>query len=82
MPLFDYACGSCGHVFEALVLRGNAPTACPACGGTTLEKLLSLPNVKSEVTQAKAMKAARARDQKQGTERTEAQRAYERSHND
>ncbi len=82
MPLFDYSCVACGHVFEALVLKGNAPSACPACGGTTLERLLSMPNVKSDVTRANALKAARARDQKLGVDRTEAQKAYERSHND
>lgn len=82
MPLFDYSCSACGHVFEALVLKGVEPTTCPACNASPLERLLSMPNVKSDVTQAKAMKAARARDQKLGTDRTEAQKAYERSHND
>ena len=82
MPLFDYACGGCGNVFEALVLKGQEPASCPACGATTLEKLLSMPNVKSATTRALAMKAAQARDKKQGTERTQEQLRYERSHND
>lgn len=82
MPLYDYACGGCGHVFEALVLKGKEPASCPSCSATTLERLLSLPAVRSESTRALAMRAARERDRKQGTERTQEQLRYERSHND
>ena len=82
MPLYDYSCTQCGHVFEALVLKGKEPAACPACRETTLERLLSLPAIKSEATHALAMKAAQARDRRQGNERTQAQREYERNHDD
>ncbi|MEO7964863.1 MAG: FmdB family zinc ribbon protein [Gemmatimonadaceae bacterium] len=82
MPLFDYSCGDCGNIFEALVLKGKEPEACPSCGAKSLERLLSMPNVKSATTRALAMKAAQARDKKQGTERTQEQLRYERSHND
>ena len=47
-----------------------------------LERLLSLPVVKSESTKAQALKAARKRDKAEGTERTQEQLKYERSHND
>ena len=40
MPLFEYECHACGKQFEALV-RADAKPACPSCGGTKLEKLLS-----------------------------------------
>ena len=81
MPIFEYTCQGCGRDFEALVRRDDAP-ACPSCGSTDLARLLSLPVVKSETTKAQALRAAKKRDQAQGTERVEEQIKYERSHND
>lgn len=42
MPLFEYACQSCEHSFEALVF-GDEKVACPKCESDKLEKLLSVP---------------------------------------
>lgn len=81
MPIFEYKCKDCGNEFEALVRKSDIP-ACPSCQGTDLERLLSLPVVKSESTKAQALKAAKKRDKAQGTERTIEQIKYERSHND
>lgn len=81
MPLYEYVCQKCGTEFEALV-RGGKPPACEACGATELERKFSLPNVKSETTKAQALRAAKKRDKAQGQERVEAQRAYEKSHDD
>ena len=81
MPIFEYKCRGCGNEFEALVRKLDIP-ACPSCNGTDLERLLSLPALKTETTKAQAMKAARKRDHAQGTERTQEQLKYERSHND
>jgi putative FmdB family regulatory protein len=82
MPIFEYACKGCGKEFEALVLPTTAAPACPACKSTELEKLISRPAIKSESTHGLAMKAARARDKKQGAENARAQREYELHHND
>jgi putative FmdB family regulatory protein len=41
MPIFEYACGECGHKFEALV-RSDRPAQCPKCQSTELDKLLSV----------------------------------------
>jgi putative FmdB family regulatory protein len=41
MPLFEYSCKSCDHLFESLV-RGNETPACPSCHGTTLERRQSV----------------------------------------
>ena len=79
MPIFEYQC-ACGNRFEALVRPGKQPPPCPACGGSGLERLFSLPAVKSDTTRAKAMKAAKSRDKKQATERVNEQRNYEKNH--
>lgn len=49
MPLYEYSCRACGHTFEALVRPPGTP-ACPACGATDLERLLSLFAVNSATT--------------------------------
>lgn len=41
VPIFEYRCEQCGHRFEAIVLNGRPPEACPACAQPALEKLLS-----------------------------------------
>ena len=81
MPIYEYKCGACGHQFELLVRETTTP-ACPACGAVELERLLSVPAIKSETTHAQAMAAAKARDKKQATEKNRAQRDYELHHND
>lgn len=43
MPLFEYRCSRCGHVFEHL-WRGRErreELRCPACGAEEMEKLVS-----------------------------------------
>ena len=79
MPIFEYRCQSCKHEFEALVRSSDVP-ACEKCGAHTLEKLFSLPAIKSESTHALAMRAAGKRDKKQGAEREYTQREYEKNH--
>ena len=81
MPIYEYVCKSCNHEFEALVMGGITPV-CASCSGTELERLLSLPNVKSESTHGLAMRAAKKRDQKAGNERMQEQHIYEQSHDD
>ncbi len=41
MPIYEYACGDCGHKFEALVRSGSTPE-CPTCHSKQLEKQLSV----------------------------------------
>lgn len=41
MPLFEYQCRECKSRFEAFVVAGRRPEACPSCGGTDLEKQFS-----------------------------------------
>jgi putative FmdB family regulatory protein len=42
MPLYEYACRSCGHEFEFL-LRNDETPICPECGKTDLTKNFSAP---------------------------------------
>jgi putative FmdB family regulatory protein len=81
MPIFEYHCRGCEHDFELLVLKGTA-IECPKCQSADLERLLSIPAVKSESTHALAMKAAKKRDTRQASEMNRAQREYELHHND
>jgi putative FmdB family regulatory protein len=81
MPIYEYRCQACRQQFEVLVRPGTQP-ACPACESQQLERLISLPAIKSESTHAQAMAAARGRDKKQANEKNRAQREYELHHND
>ena len=81
MPIYEYACRSCGHRFELLV-RKSTVVACPKCAHADLERLVSLPAVKSESTHAQALSAAKKRDQGQASDNSRAQREYELHHND
>jgi putative FmdB family regulatory protein len=40
VPIYDFACRSCGVRFEVLVAFSER-ASCPACGGSELERLLS-----------------------------------------
>jgi putative FmdB family regulatory protein len=81
VPIYEYRCEGCGHEFELLVLKTTSP-ACPSCQSAALERLVSVPAVKSESTHALAMKAAKKRDTKQAGEQNRAQREYELAHDD
>lgn len=42
MPIYEYACGACGHRLEAIQKMSDAPlTECPECKKATLEKWVS-----------------------------------------
>ena len=82
MPIYEYACRSCSRKFEVLIRGTSATPACPECNSADLERLLSLPSVKSESTHARALSAAKKRDAKQAYERVNTQREYEAHHDD
>jgi putative FmdB family regulatory protein len=60
MPLYEYRCLACDHVFEALV-RGTDTATCPSCNGRDLERLLSSFAVNSEERSHAVLQSARRR---------------------
>jgi putative FmdB family regulatory protein len=40
MPLYDFRCRACDHVFEALVRPNSPATSCPQCASGDLERQL------------------------------------------
>lgn len=81
MPIYEYSCRSCGQEFELLV-RGSETPACASCGSEDVERLLSLPSVKSDGTHEKALRAAKRRDSALAKDQAHEQLKYERSHDD
>jgi len=44
MPIYEYKCEACGHVFESLQKISESPLVeCPKCGKEALKKLISSP---------------------------------------
>lgn len=45
MPIYEYKCQTCEHIFDVLQKMSDDPlTYCPECGEPKLKKLLSAPN--------------------------------------
>ncbi|MCC5795054.1 MAG: zinc ribbon domain-containing protein [Chromatiales bacterium] len=45
MPIYEYGCRECGHVFDVLQKISDAPPAdCPACGAAAPRRLVSAPS--------------------------------------
>lgn len=42
MPIFEYKCRACTHLFETIVLSSREKISCPTCGSDAVEKQLSL----------------------------------------
>ena len=80
MPIYDFKCRSCSNKFEALVLKKTP--ACPKCSSEDLERLLSLPVVRSEGTHQRVMSSAKKQEMRTAAEKEQAQRQYEQSHED
>jgi putative FmdB family regulatory protein len=81
MPIYDYVCRGCNTQFELLVRAATTP-ACPECRGEDLERLLSVPGIRSDATRAAVKRETQSRDAAQAKDRSHEQLKYERSHND
>jgi putative FmdB family regulatory protein len=81
MPLFEYRCLNCDSQFE-LLIRGGATPLCPSCGGTSLEKIISMFAVSSDSTQSRSRQLLGAK-QKEQSKRNQAERKfYKHDHHD
>lgn len=43
MPLFEYKCLECDHIFEDLATQVQSAPVCPNCSSRKTEKLISMP---------------------------------------
>jgi putative FmdB family regulatory protein len=43
MPLYEYQCEPCDHMFESLIRGAGDVARCPRCGSVEVAKLLSVP---------------------------------------
>ena len=77
MPLHEYECRGCGHVFELLLRHSSSSPACPSCAGQDLERVISMFAVSSASSRASSLLAAR-RSAATNPDRLERQRAEAR----
>jgi putative FmdB family regulatory protein len=38
MPIFDFACRGCGHIFEYMILKAGDLPHCPECGSESVSR--------------------------------------------
>jgi len=51
MPLYEYRCDACGHLFEQIQKFSDPPIdVCPNCGERKVQKLLSSPAIQFKGT--------------------------------
>jgi putative FmdB family regulatory protein len=77
MPIFEYACGKCGHQFESLVLPKSDPPRCPECQSRKLDRLVSSFAVDSSNTRKANLAAGRKHYAPQRKEKKMEQIKYE-----
>jgi putative FmdB family regulatory protein len=82
MPIYDYECSDCGENFEALVLRGGAPPACPSCQSLNLKQQISLFAVDSASTRQSHLSAARRKSAKVARDKSIAEHEQAMRHHD
>ncbi|AMM41541.1 Regulatory protein, FmdB, putative domain protein [Candidatus Desulfofervidus auxilii] len=52
MPIYEFRCLQCGHVFEIIHFKKNEQTEmkCPECGGRQIERVISKLGIVSTKT--------------------------------
>jgi len=81
MPLFEFRCTGCDRAFEQLV-RGSATPVCPACGGTSLERIISTFAVSSDATQQRSRQRLGAVQKIQSSRNQAERNFYKHDHHD
>lgn len=77
MPIYEYKCRACDHLFEKIVKLNETPD-CPQCGGNDLEKQFTVASVSTSKTRSRSVQKARARASSIKKEKDVAQAEYER----
>jgi putative FmdB family regulatory protein len=52
MPIYEYMCVKCEHIFEEVVMADDAPECCPECGAE-IKRIVSKPVGNVEYRDAK-----------------------------
>ncbi len=81
MPLYEYRCPACDREFELLV-RGTTVPACPTCGSTSIEKMLSLFAVSSEGTEMRSREKLGASQRARSAASQKEREHYKHDHHD
>jgi putative FmdB family regulatory protein len=82
MPLYDFQCASCRHLFEELVKLGEIPV-CPVCGAKNCERRQSYSaKVSTEGSREHSLKGARQKAGAVKREKDQAHQEYVRHHMD
>ena len=79
MPIYEYKCLSCGHLFEKIVKLNETPD-CPSCNGNALEKQFTMAAVSTTKSRSKSFSKARAKANSIKKEKDHAQAEYERNY--
>ena len=82
MPIFEYKCLGCGHLFEYLILPKSSEAFCPQCESREVEKMVSAPAVSSDGTKERARQSGLALNKKLGAEKSRAEHEYFHKHHD
>ncbi len=77
MPIYEYKCQACGHQFEKIVKLNETPD-CESCKNSNLEKIFSVPGIRTPKSQQRAAQQEEHSKNKVRRERVVAQREYER----
>jgi putative FmdB family regulatory protein len=81
MPIFEYHCGACDSQFE-LLIRGSAVPACPSCGATSLERIVSLFAVSSDGTSQRNRETLGAAQRQKSAQNQKERSHYRHDHHD
>jgi putative FmdB family regulatory protein len=79
MPLYDFHCRGCGGEFERLV-RGSEGVACPSCGSSDVERLLSTFALSTEERRAAAARQSRKQQIAKNRDKVIAEEEYRQKH--
>ncbi len=79
MPIFEFECRSCGHIFEQLIIHSTT-AECPSCHGRDLERLVSMFAVDSDGTRTAARRDGRRRSAQLTRDHNDAEIAYHKKH--